>query len=501
MASITLANGGGNWGDTSTWVGAAVPTESDDVVCTASSGQLTINVAASCSSINFTNYTNTLTVNNSLTVGSSGTGGATSNMVLVSAMTITTSAGTPSLNIISNSANRDVTITSNGKTWPYAIGFNTHGFKTILADNWTIGGTFSTGSGIIFSGNSFNCQADFTISSTMNLSSTTTFTLSGTGTWSGVGQVNHSLTITGTYTISGNVSFGTGTLTTTAGTITIPQGSTLSVTNGGTIDSSNIQWENFNCSAGATLTFLSDFRCGANVTGTMSTINGPGIWYIGGNLSGNIGVTSHGTGKIVLYGEGKTWSPTGTMATDVDIIGKYTLVGTVNLWGGMTLNITGKILNNTTNAVTMTTTAVTLNVVKPFYLSALQMTTATTITGAANIKVQTVTITNGITITMDYFFVATDDYQTTVTSTNTSNYTISLNAGMNAISPFVKISNCTMARQGSLICTYRQANKGNNIGVIFNNQGFQDFPEKKTEAIQKFHGFGGHQGLRGWVTN
>ena len=60
MATRTISNTGGNWGDTSTWAEGAVPTSSDDVVATSSSGNLVVNVNGACNSFNMTNYTGTL---------------------------------------------------------------------------------------------------------------------------------------------------------------------------------------------------------------------------------------------------------------------------------------------------------------------------------------------------------------------------------------------------------------------------------------------------------
>ena len=68
MATRTVANGGGNYNVAATWVENAVPTNADDVVFTATSGQLTVNVASQAKTINFTNYTNTITFTAQLTV-------------------------------------------------------------------------------------------------------------------------------------------------------------------------------------------------------------------------------------------------------------------------------------------------------------------------------------------------------------------------------------------------------------------------------------------------
>ena len=66
MATRTISNAGGNYNATGTWVEAAVPTSADDVVATATSGQLTVNVTSAARTVDFTNYTNTsnVSVNN-----------------------------------------------------------------------------------------------------------------------------------------------------------------------------------------------------------------------------------------------------------------------------------------------------------------------------------------------------------------------------------------------------------------------------------------------------
>jgi hypothetical protein len=69
MAIRTIAAGGGNWNNTATWVGGVVPTSSDSVLGDATSGQLTMNVAATCQFVDFSAYTQTITMNAALTLG------------------------------------------------------------------------------------------------------------------------------------------------------------------------------------------------------------------------------------------------------------------------------------------------------------------------------------------------------------------------------------------------------------------------------------------------
>ena len=68
MAVRTIANGGGLWSAPASWVEGFVPLASDDVVATATSGPLTIDIAAVCRSIDLTGYTNTLTHNAGFTL-------------------------------------------------------------------------------------------------------------------------------------------------------------------------------------------------------------------------------------------------------------------------------------------------------------------------------------------------------------------------------------------------------------------------------------------------
>src|SRR6266404_8906755 len=119
MATRTIANGGGNWNANLTWVENAVPTSSDDVVATATSGQLTINVAAACRSINLTGYTNTLTHAAGVTLSVGTTTAGPSNVALLflaSGWTYTLGSQTTSaISFVSTSATQ-LSVTFAGKT-------------------------------------------------------------------------------------------------------------------------------------------------------------------------------------------------------------------------------------------------------------------------------------------------------------------------------------------------------------------------------------------------
>ena len=78
MAQITISNAGGNWSATGTWVGGVVPTNTDSVIASATSGNLTIDGTSGspnlARSVDFTNYVGTLTMGSTayLKLGGSG---------------------------------------------------------------------------------------------------------------------------------------------------------------------------------------------------------------------------------------------------------------------------------------------------------------------------------------------------------------------------------------------------------------------------------------------
>ncbi len=143
MATRTIANGGGNWDSTSSWVEGAVPTSADDVVATASSGNLTINVAAACRSIDLSSYTGTLThaAGITLSVGD-GSGGA---LNFSGSWTYTKGNNTTStISFVSTSNNGGAgwNITFGGKS-PGSVTFNGSGGEWTLQDGSTSTGTWT----------------------------------------------------------------------------------------------------------------------------------------------------------------------------------------------------------------------------------------------------------------------------------------------------------------------------------------------------------------------
>lgn len=130
MATRTIANGGGNWSATGTWVEAAVPTNADDVVATATSGQVTVDTTTCvCKTLILTNYVNTMTFTAGMILSVAG------NVTFVSGMTL---AGTGTLNISSVS-----TLTMGGLTFPgnFIPGYNgtlTLGGTLVIAGNLTM---------------------------------------------------------------------------------------------------------------------------------------------------------------------------------------------------------------------------------------------------------------------------------------------------------------------------------------------------------------------------
>jgi hypothetical protein len=253
--NLFQTGGSGNWNNTASWSLGTVPTASDGHVATfdATSPDCTLGAARSCNNIDFTGYTNTLTMStNQLLVNG--------NITLYTGLII---SGTGRLVVSS------CTFTSNGYVWPNDLQSNLAATITLVG-NLEILGTYISGTqnSIInkTTNETFTCYG-ITTASSRTISGTADIYLLG-GTWDGAnGNVNNNLFIDGNVTIS-NGSYGNGTLThlNTSGFVTII-GTFNIVGSTGTYDCSTILFINVTSNVTTkTITFNSDFICSGQLT-------------------------------------------------------------------------------------------------------------------------------------------------------------------------------------------------------------------------------------------
>ena len=180
MATRTIKSTGGNWSAAGTWVEGAVPTAADDVVATATSGNLVLNTTGLvCRSLDLNLYTATLSGTNGLTIGDA-TAGAGNVAVRLGASMTRTSTGTWTL--ASTSATQQ-TITTNGKTYP-SITISGVGSSYLLADDFSapVGATLTLSNGTLDANN-----RNVTVGKFVSISGATRSLVMGTGTWTMTG--------------------------------------------------------------------------------------------------------------------------------------------------------------------------------------------------------------------------------------------------------------------------------------------------------------------------
>jgi hypothetical protein len=449
MAIRTISNAGGNFNDTGTWVEGIVPVAGDDVVATATSGNLTVNVASGgvgLLSFNMTSYTGLLTMDNTLTISG--------NMTLVATMNIAGSS-----NIICNAT---ATLTSGGKVLPGLSLAGTARTYT-LADNFQVGAFINTASttSVTLNGNTLSVSGNMTISRTFagttnivyNTSTTQTINITGVGTCS---LPTQTFNATGTITISGYGASG-GTLTYTAGTV-VTTGSTLAISLATTLNTNGIVWNNITFTGlNQTMTLLSDLYANGTVTlqGTNTQIINGSTIFCNSNLTVN-GIAQSGTTAIVLTGTG-TWSSAFTSRVlrnnlTINTSGTITISGTINYNTGTLTYTTGKVIT------TGSTLAISL---------------ASTLINMDKIAWNIVTVTAGVTLTMNKFFSGSPNQKTTIQSaTSGTAYTITFQDTFEKIAKFVKVSDCSLTRRGQLLMLTPNSNKGGNgnLGIRYINQ-------------------------------
>lgn len=478
MAVYYFRNTGNvNWGTATNWSlsdgGAgdgAVPTAADDAIFTSNSGNCTTDTSARvCLTLICTGYTNTLTLTNTLTV--SGT------ITLSSTMTI---SGAAQL-ILAVSA----TITSNGCNIPnLRIGNTTAVIATcgdvISVTNIQIAGNNSTT--FTVNNNTINVSGNFTLGTSTNTNTadgTTSINLVGTGTWSqnvAGSQFRNPINIntSGVITCGSTINYGLSTLTYTSGTVNAIS-TTLTILTGCTLNTSIVLWGNVTIGNSITVTLSSDllcsreFRFGNSTTGS-PILNGNNILVFGNLITQATSGILSGTTTIVLSGNGSITMgsfTTGYLANNLTINTNetITLIGNFRYRTGTFTYISGKFIALST--------------------SNLLLIAATTLIGVYKIKFATVTITNGIVITMDNFFSGSPTTQTIVRSSSSgSTYTISFTDLFEKVCKFVDISDCVLSRPMQLL-VITQINNTNvrNVGIRYINQSPNSIPKGLQDKI------------------
>ncbi len=266
MATCTIANGGGIWTDDSTWVGGAKPTNADDVVATATSGNVVISSTATARSADFTGYVGTLSGTAALNLGGAAAPVSNVALKLVAGMGCTYTG-----NIAFVSTVTGLTITTAGKTGLGSFTFSGVGGGWTLQDALNLGvtksiivtnGTFNSNAQtltiravssanantrtVTLDGSTINTNNIGSGVSVLDLSTVTNLTWSATGTiWNiggvhantetfatggkTVGTLNKTSASTNGLTITGAGTFAGMTITGAARTLTFPAGATTTV--------------------------------------------------------------------------------------------------------------------------------------------------------------------------------------------------------------------------------------------------------------------------------
>ena len=309
------------------------PTSSDPVIFDANSGNCIMNVAGVAGSVNFTNYTNTITFTNNLSVSG--------NITLGSGMIF---AGVARL-IYAGTTNS--TLTSNAKEvgveFEFACGTN---HTITFADNWTFGENLilqsnQSATAMIYNGNNLLCKKSLLTNNSSGrlLYGTTKIQMIGSG---DIGTVSSNLNVgldleintVGSYTIQ-NLTWGYlggRTLKYTTGTVTHATGTTLTLsinTNAtNTLDLNGIDFQTISIEGGSTTIYnlSSNLKCATlSNSGTPFTVNGNTIYVTSYSCTANAQ-----TGTSLIYFNG--WNGDGTFAS-----GNFQLSATIDTPNTLTI--------------------------------------------------------------------------------------------------------------------------------------------------------------------
>lgn len=381
MAVFTVANGGGNINAGATYVGGIAPTATDDIVFTATSGNLTVNTGFTITNFDLSTYLGTITFTSVLTV--------TGNLNLGAGGYTQTGAG-------GIDKTGTGSITSNGVIWSRRFRFN--GTYTVtLNDDLNLSGNFTfqvSGAPAVTTVNGFNIYHTGTFSASNNggaITGTTKYWYKGTGTSWNQGVLQAGINIdfyvdtVGTLTLTGSslggIVFGNNTeLKVISGTLDTSGLSALTLA-GRTIDFNGNSINNLRVTnLTQTNTLLSVVDCNTltlygqgNVVHTFNgfSINTNNIIQsvASSNTTGYVG----GTTNINFVGTG-TWQNAHNEPIRNNVTFKSTCVTTISVgihYGagtmiaepGCTVNTAGTTLtiNNTGGAPSLDTSTITWN--------------------------------------------------------------------------------------------------------------------------------------------
>jgi hypothetical protein len=386
---FTNGAGGNTWGTAGNWSQGTIPTASDGHVTTfdASSPNCTVNASGRvANNIDFTGYTNTITMTNTIAVSG--------NVTLDAGMVISGSAA-----LLINAAS---TITSGGKTWPNAVTWSGTNTQTLVG-NFQVNGLVTVSASTTFNKTSAEkiiINGGVTTGIGSKILGTLDFEWTG-GTWASGG--GSGIEFSNNLTIAGNVTYNIidksgGTITYTSGTVSSTGFAILRPSTSITINTNGMTWVNITTSGTTpTITLTSNLSCSGLFTfGASSsiTINKTASETL--TISGGMAVNSVtlGTAKIILTGG--TWSGTNVtgLANDLDLQGTITVSGNVYYrtgiltWVSGVVTVTSSTLN-LTGSCTLATNGMSWNDITLSNTTAFTYTINSLLTASATLTIGT----------------------------------------------------------------------------------------------------------------
>jgi len=354
-----------NWATAGNWEltpgggeSVTVPGSSDDVFFVAGSGATsTVGASITVKSINCTGYTGTLTVSSTFVLTVAGSILFSSDMSLSGTGTLTLSA--------------TGTWTSNGKTIPWSLTIGNSTMTATLADDWTVSGlvTIGSGSSQTLNSNNLYCESGFTfngrVAGTTNIRVT-----AGTFTGNSVASryISNPVYLSSGVAFASTIYIAATTLTfggSHTGTITISIAATGTMTFAGTLPT---------LSTLATLAAVT-----LALPSTLTITNGL-------TLAGNLTLTGYGLScGSCTTSAAVTW----TMVADCSISGQLSLGGNLTLSGAYIFSVGGILQTTTTATITRNTATLTADSIS------IKASQTSTILGASGLSISSLYMESG----------------------------------------------------------------------------------------------------------